>query len=120
MEKKTILIVDDEIDILETFTFVLEKEGYQCLTARDGLDALNKARDEKPSLILLDVMLPKMNGYKVARLLKFDEKFRHIPIIMITAKRQESDRELGVETGVDAYITKPIEPKVLLEEIRKH
>ena len=120
MEKKKILIVDDEMDIVETLRFFLEQEGYECITAFDGIEALNKARAENPGLILLDIMLPKMNGYKVARLLKFDEKYRHIPIIMLTAKTQDIDRVLGIETGADGYLTKPFDIKNLLNVIKNH
>jgi len=120
MEKKKILIVDDEVDIVETLSFELEQEGYECITANDGIEALNKARSENPDLVLLDVMLPKMNGYKVSRLLKFDEKYQHIPIIMLTAKSQDPDRILGIETGADGYLTKPYEMENLLEVIKSH
>lgn len=120
MAVKKILIVDDEHDILETLSFVLEQEGYECCTALNGIDGLNKARSENPSLILLDIMLPKMNGYKVARLLKFDEKYRHIPIVMLTAKTRDADRVQGIETGADAYVTKPFDINNLLEIIRNH
>ncbi len=120
MGKKKILIVDDETDIVEILTFTLENEGYECISSHDGIDALNKARNENPNLILLDVMLPKLNGYKVSRLLKFDEKYRHIPIIMITAKRQDSDRNLGIESGADGYMTKPLEMDELLNIIKNY
>lgn len=120
METKTILIVDDEPDIVDTLKFFLEREGYHCITAADGIEALSKARSENPSLIILDVMLPKMNGYRVARLLKFDEQYQHIPIIMLTAKTQDSDRILGIETGADGYLTKPLDRDVLLETIKRH
>jgi DNA-binding response OmpR family regulator len=120
MDKKKILIVDDEEDILNTICFRLEAEGFECITSQDGIDALAKAREEKPDLILLDIMLPRMNGYKVSRLLKFDEKYRHIPILMLTAKAQDNDVIMGLETGVDSYITKPFEMKTLIDEIKNH
>lgn len=120
MDRKTILIVDDEPDIVETLTFALEQEGFRCITAGDGIEALARARAENPNLMLLDVMLPKMNGYKVARLLKFDEQYRHIPILMLTAKAQESDRALGLETGADGYITKPFDASSLIATVKKH
>ena len=120
MDKKKILIVDDEEDILNTICFRLEAEGFECITSQDGIDGLAKARQEKPDLILLDIMLPRMNGYKVSRLLKFDEKYQHIPILMITAKTQETDRITGIETGADGYITKPFEMDALIKLIRNY
>ncbi|MDD3149420.1 MAG: response regulator [Candidatus Gastranaerophilales bacterium] len=107
--KKRILIVDDEQDIVETLKFMLESEGFECLSAYDGEEALNLAKNEKPDLIILDVMLPKINGYKICRLLKFDAKYKNIPILMITARSQEEDKAIGEETGADEYITKPFE-----------
>jgi two-component system, OmpR family, alkaline phosphatase synthesis response regulator PhoP len=120
MEKKKILIVDDEVDIVETLSFALEQNGYDCITAHDGIDGLNMARSESPNLVLLDVMLPKMNGYKVSRMLKFDENYQHIPIIMLTAKSQDSDRITGIETGADGYLTKPFDLKTLISMIKNH
>lgn len=118
MEPKRILIADDEKDVVTTLQFTLEKEGYQCLTAHDGKEALDKAKSENPDLIILDIMMPKMNGYKVSRLLKFDKKYKHIPIIMLTARTQEKDRKLGDETGADMYVTKPFEIDDLVNTIR--
>ncbi|OGI17207.1 MAG: hypothetical protein A2287_09910 [Candidatus Melainabacteria bacterium RIFOXYA12_FULL_32_12] len=109
MTGKKILIVDDEQDIVETLKFVLETEGLNCITAYDGEEALFKAKNEKPDLIILDVMLPKINGYKVCRLLKFDAKYKDIPILMVTARSQEEDKSIGEETGADEYITKPFD-----------
>jgi len=118
MDKKRILIVDDEKDIAETTRFRLEFEGFECLMARDGEEALIKAKKGNPDLILLDIMMPKMNGYQVCRLLKSDEKYRHIPIIMLTAKAQESDKFWGKESGADDYITKPFKMEKLIEKIQ--
>jgi DNA-binding response OmpR family regulator len=120
MNSKKILIVDDETDIVETLSFRLREEGYECIAARDGIDALKKARTENPHLIILDIMLPKMNGYKVSRLLKFDEKYQHIPIIMLTAKTQDAERITGIETGADGYLTKPFDIDTLMGMIQKH
>ena len=118
MEKKRILIVDDEKDIVESIQFKLEFEGFECLVAYDGEEALLKAKSENPDLILLDIMLPKINGYQVCRLLKSDEKYKHIPIIMLTAKAQESDKFWGKETGADDYMTKPFELEKLIQKIQ--
>jgi DNA-binding response OmpR family regulator len=117
MEGKTILIADDEKDVVETLKFSLEKQGYHCLLAYDGQDALDKARGEDPDLIILDIMMPKINGFKVSRLLKFDIKYKHIPIIMLTARTQEKDRILGNETGADMYLTKPFEMDDLINSV---
>jgi DNA-binding response OmpR family regulator len=119
MDKKRILIIDDEEDILTVLKFRLGANNYEVLTASDGQEGLNKARTEKPDLIILDLMLPKLDGYKVCRMLKFDESYKAIPIVMFTARVQQKDEELGKEMGADAYITKPFEPEILLEKIRQ-
>jgi DNA-binding response OmpR family regulator len=118
--KKKILIVDDEVFIVETVKFALEHAGYECLVAGDGIEAIRLTRENNPDLILLDIMLPKLNGFKVCRLLKFDEKFKHIAIIMMTARTQEKDVALGLETGADEYMTKPFEIDAMLRLVRKH
>ena len=120
MSPKKILIVDDEVDLVETVRFPLEMEGYTVLVSNDGEDALNKARREKPHLILLDLMLPKLDGYKVCRLLKFDEKYKHIPILMLTAKVQEKDKAMGKDAGVDEYIGKPFDIDELVQKVKSH
>jgi DNA-binding response OmpR family regulator len=120
MSPKKILIVDDEVDLVETVRFPLEIEGFDTLVSYNGEDALNQARNEKPDLIILDLMLPKLDGYKVCRLLKFDERYKHIPILMLTAKTQEKDKILGKETGADEYITKPFEMDYLLEKVKAY
>jgi DNA-binding response OmpR family regulator len=120
MNSKKILIVDDEVDLVETVRFPLEMEGYHVLISYNGEDALNQARKENPDLILLDLMLPKLDGYKVCRLLKFDDRYKHIPILMLTAKTQERDKTLGMETGANEYITKPFEMEDLLKKIKAY
>jgi len=117
MEKKKILLVDDEADLVETMIYQLEAAGYQVITACDGAEGLEKAKAEKPDLMILDLMLPKMDGYKVCGLLKKDSRYSRIPIILFTARAQESDMRLGEEVGADAYITKPFESKMLLSKI---
>jgi len=119
MSKAKILIVDDEKSLVETLTIRLEANDYEVLKAYDGREALEKAKEEKPDLIILDIMLPRIDGYKVCRMLKFDEKYRKIPLIMFTARAQESDKKLGHEVGADAYITKPFEPEELLSKIEE-
>ncbi len=120
MGPKKILIVDDEVDLVETVRFPLEMEGFNVLVSYNGEDALSQARKEKPDLIILDLMLPKLDGYKVCRLLKFDERYKHIPILMLTAKTQEKDKILGKETGADEYITKPFEMDYLMEKVKAY
>lgn len=118
--KKKILIVDDEPDIVETLKFLIESEGFESIIALDGEDALKKAKEINPDLIILDVMLPKINGYKVCRLLKFDNKYKNIPILMVTARSQQEDKVIGEETGADEYITKPFNIEELLEKIHQY
>jgi two-component system alkaline phosphatase synthesis response regulator PhoP len=120
MEQKRILIADDEEDYVTALQIALEAEGYECLTASDGQEALDKAKSEKPDLMILDIMMPKMNGYKVSRLLKFDAKYKEIPIIMLTARAQEKDKNIGKETGADEYMTKPFEMDELVQLVTKH
>jgi DNA-binding response OmpR family regulator len=120
MSQKKILVVDDEVDLVETIRFPLEMEGFNVLISYNGEDALNQARKENPDLILLDLMLPKLDGYKICRLLKFDEKYKHIPILMLTAKTQEKDKLLGKETGADEYITKPFDIDELIKKVKAY
>ena len=120
MSSKTILIVDDEPDLVEIIRFPLEIEGYRVLVSQNGEDGLNQARREMPHLILLDVMLPKLDGYKVCRLLKFDEKYKHIPILMLTAKVQEKDKAMGREAGVNEYSGKPFDIDELVQKVKSY
>jgi len=117
MHKKKILVVDDEIDLVAMLTLRLEANDYEVFAAYDGQEGLDKARLLKPDLIILDLMLPKLDGYKVCRMLKFDEKYKQIPIILFTARAQESDVKLGKEVGADAYVIKPFEPDIFLAKI---
>ena len=120
MTDKKVLIVDDEPDIVESIRFNLEFENIESIEAYDGEEGLSKARKEIPDLIILDVMLPKINGYKIARLLKFDESYKHIPIIMLTARTQKTDLKLGEETGADEYVTKPFDMEMLVALVKKY
>ena len=120
MKPKKILIVDDEVDLVKTIRFSMEAEGYKVLVSYSGEDALNQARTEVPDLILLDIMLPKLDGYRVCRLLKFDEQYKNIPILMLTAKTQEKDKLLGKETGADEYITKPFDMDELMKKVKTY
>jgi len=114
-----ILIVDDEPAIVEALSLRLGANGYEVISAADGVEGLQKARTEKPDLIILDIMLPKMDGLKVCRMLKFDEKHGSIPIILLTAKVQQLDLEQGKEAGADAYMTKPFRSDELLAKIKE-
>ncbi len=114
LPKKRILIVEDEPAIRAILHKRLEANGYEVMDAEDGEEGLALARREKPDLILLDLMLPKRDGYSVCRLLKFDQRYRHIPVVMLTARAQEKDRKLGQQTGADAYVTKPFDAGELL------
>lgn len=119
MTKKRILVVDDELELVTAIEIRLNTAGYEVLIANDGQQALDKARKEIPDLIILDLMLPKMDGYKVCALLKRDTKYGKIPIIMLTARAQESDAQMGKEVGADAYITKPFDHKVVMAKIKE-
>jgi len=119
-EKKRILIVDDEPELRKAFRVRLEANNYQVLTAIDGEEALNKAREERPDLIILDIMLPKMNGFKVCRLFKFAPQYKDIPVIMLTVRAQKEDKIMGMETGADEYLTKPFNTEELLAKVKEH
>lgn len=113
---KKILIVEDEMAIVEILKFNLQKEGYETLEALDGEDGLNLARSSDPDLMLLDVMLPKMNGFEVCATLRGEGK--SIPILMLTAREEEADKVFGLEAGADDYITKPFSMKELLARVK--
>ena len=118
MAKETILAVEDEEDIQELIRYNLAREGHRVMLAGTGEDGLRAARAELPGLILLDLMLPGVDGLEVCRILKADAKTRHIPVVMLTAKGEESDVVTGLELGADDYITKPFSPKVLVARLR--
>ena len=116
---KTILIVEDERDVVDLLTLHLRKSGgFIISTAADGASGLEKARTEKPAFIILDLMLPKMSGLEVCKILKTDPEARHIPIMMLTAKAEEIDRIIGLEFGADDYVTKPFSPREVLLRIK--
>ncbi len=116
---KRILVVDDEEDILAVVSARLDTMGFEVLTAADGQQALDVVRRESPDLILLDLMLPKLDGYKVCRMLKFDKTFEHIPIVVFSATASNSDKKLAAEAGADAYLEKPIDMKAFSETVKK-
>jgi two-component system, OmpR family, alkaline phosphatase synthesis response regulator PhoP len=118
MAKESILVVEDEDDIRELLRYNLEKEGYQVFGAATGEEALKKVRVRLPDLILLDLMLPGLDGLEVCRRLKGEAQTRHLPLVMLTAKGEEADIVTGLELGADDYVTKPFSPRVLLARLR--
>jgi len=116
---KKILVVDDEIRVLTVIQKRLESSGYEVITAMDGNEALLKARGENPDLIILDLILPKLNGYQVCSILKRDSFYKQIPILMLTARTQEKDVDEGMRVGADAYMTKPFKNEILLGQIEQ-
>ena len=117
--KQRILVVDDEPEAVELVEFNLKQAGYAVSTAADGAEALKKARTQTPDLIVLDVMLPEMDGFEICKVLRLDPATAKVPIIMLTAKAAEIDRVLGLELGADDYLTKPFSPRELLLRIKK-
>ncbi len=116
--KEKILIVEDEKDIVKMLDYNLKKEGFRVLSVNDGEDALDLASREHPDLIILDLMLPGIDGLEVCKSLKKEAKTASIPIIMLTAKSQESDKVIGLELGADDYVTKPFSPRELIARIK--
>ena len=117
MSKQSVLVIEDEIDILEVLLYNLEAEGFRCYKALDGEAGLALAREKNPDLILLDLMLPGLSGNEVCRRLKQDALTRDIPVIMVTAKSEETDTVLGLGLGADDYITKPFRPRELMARV---
>lgn len=117
-ESPKILVVDDEADLVSVLRFGLEVEGFEVISASDGEQGLTLAREAQPALVLLDLMLPKLDGYKVCRALKFDERYRTMPIFILSARSGDDDRRLALEMGADLFITKPYEMKQLVSKIR--
>jgi len=114
-----ILVVDDEPFILRSLTFVLRKQGFTVLEARDGEEAMVQIRNHRPALVFLDVMMPRKNGYEVCDEVKRDPELAKTHVIMLTAKGQASDREQGLAIGADEYMTKPFSPSKITERVRE-
>ena len=114
-----ILVVDDEEDLGRILKFALMAAGHDVLLALDGAEGLRMAREESPDLILLDLMLPKIDGYKVCRMLKFDDRYKHIPVVILSARTQEVDKQMAHETGADLFITKPYNLGEILSTIQQ-
>ena len=119
MDKKTILVVEDEEALLRLQSILLVIKGYKVERATDGQAALEAVTRIKPDLILLDIMIPKIDGFEVCRQIKANEATRHIPVIMLTAKKSREDRIMGEQVGVDLYITKPYKSAMLIETIQR-
>lgn len=117
---KKILIAEDEVNIRNLLSYLLTNEGYNVILASDGEEALKKTFFEKPDLLLLDIMMPKRNGYEVACILRDQPEFKSLPIIMLTARGGELDQKMGYATGADEYIAKPFEPSELISTIKKY
>ena len=118
MAKKKILVVEDDRDISELITYNLEREGYEVACLYDGGQVVDFAHKRRPEIIILDLMLPEVDGIEICRTLKSDPDTKHIPIIMLTAKSEEADVVVGLQMGADDYITKPFSPKVLVARIK--
>jgi two-component system alkaline phosphatase synthesis response regulator PhoP len=116
---KKILVIEDDISTLRLTKHNLEKGGYTVITAGSGMEGLRLARREMPDMLIVDVMMPKIDGFTVCRMLRYDEKFKHIPIIFVTGKVTEKDKAIAKEVGGDFYLTKPYKPEVLLEKVEE-
>ena len=119
-KNEKILLVEDDLYASETLKFALEAKGHKVALATNGRDALNMVNSEIPQLIILDIMMPKMDGYHFCRLLKFDAKFQHIPVIIVSSKIQEADKKLGLACGGNEYITKPYDLNMLINTVEKY
>jgi two-component system, OmpR family, alkaline phosphatase synthesis response regulator PhoP len=113
-----ILIVDDEEDILDLIQYNLDREGYETVLARDGVEALEVAEDERPDLIILDIMMPRMDGIEACRRLRRNAFLRNTPVLMLTARTDEDDQVEGLDVGADIYLSKPVAIPVLLSQLR--
>ncbi len=114
-----VLVVDDEVYILHILDFSLGAEGYEVITAADGEQAIEKALNDKPDLIVMDIMMPKLDGYETCRRLKEMPETKHIPVLLLTAKGRDVDRKKGFEVGADDYNTKPFSPNKLINRVRE-
>ncbi len=114
-----VMVVDDEPDIVRLVSFSLRRHGFEVVEANDGLTAITLAEEESPDLILMDVMMPVMNGYDASKKLKENPKTRAIPIVMLSAKSQQTEMAAGIESGATEYICKPFTPSELVEQVRK-
>lgn len=119
MTKRTVLVVDDEPFICRSLTFVLRKADYNVVEARNGEEAIAAIRQHRPELVFMDVMMPKVSGFEVCTQIKQDPDLKQTRIVLLTAKGQSSDRDLGIQAGADDYLTKPFSPTKILERARE-
>ncbi len=118
-DAKKILLADDDLTMQQTMSVRLEIEGYEVISAQDGEDAIQKARKEKPALIIMDLMMPKINGYEACQMLKFDEDCKNIPIIVLSALDRQDEKEKALEAGADSYFIKPFDLASLVDKVRQ-
>ena len=119
MSKGKVLVVDDEIYIVHILDFSLGMEGYEVITALDGEQALERMKSERPDLVVLDIMMPKLDGYEVCKAIKSNPSTKQTPVILLSAKGRNVDQKLGFDVGADDYITKPFSPRKLVERINQ-
>ena len=115
--KKRILLVEDDPSAIRLVGYALEQEGYEVLTAANGVEGLRKAREEEPDLLILDVMLPGLDGFELCRRLRADAQTAGLPVLMLSAKAQEIDKTTGLKMGADAYLTKPADPSEIVSRV---
>jgi len=118
MNKRKVLIIEDDRDIVEMLEYHLQEAGYETFSALNGQDGIALATKQRPDLIILDIMLPVIDGFEVCKILKQDDAVAHIPIIILSAKSQETDKIIGLELGADDYVTKPFSPRELIARTR--
>ena len=118
VKAKKILVVDDDPIVIRLVKEILKTQGFIVETAKDGLDAMVMVKQDKPDLIVLDIMMPELNGYDVLRTLKFNDDYKDIPVILLTAREQELDKRIGLMMGID-YLQKPVEREVFLDKVHK-
>ena len=117
MGRGKVLVIDDEEYIQHILNFSFGAEGYDVLTASDGEEGISKAKNERPDIIVMDIMMPKMDGYEACKRIKADPETKDIPVILLTAKGREADRKLGADAGADDYVVKPFSPGRLIERV---
>ncbi len=118
--KKRVLVVDDDPLVVKILRDPLEREGYDVSVASHGLEALKRVKEHRPDLIILDILMPLLDGFKVARLLKFDKRFKDIPIIVLTSRATEGERKMGEQVGANEFLFKPFRPPHVLEVVKRY